>query len=223
MGEFEGEIGGYDTASDYISANQQLYNRLAYKNSIDHANRVARCREKGWVPETDLELVLNSALVEFSRANVSKKYVPAIAAMRIALQKEDALSGTNKTKMTNIRKVFDKTVKSKFYGETVVDENLQPILKFLNMFKGVFTDLTLSLNTRSLVRESIQGVVNGMMRSGAKLYSGINEKDYVEGLTYVMKDCMKNFSGVSLLQQMNATYGMANQSLSQVSNQRRLN
>ena len=34
------------------------------------------------------------------------------------------------------------------------------------------------------------------------MYPGIDEKSYIEGLTQVIQDSSKNFSGVSLLQQL---------------------
>lgn len=55
------------------------------------------------------------------------------------------------------------------------------------------------------------------------MYPGINKKYYTEGLTYVIQEASKNFSGVSMLQQMNSIYGMANQSLTQLAGQRRVN
>ena len=51
----------------------------------------------------------------------------------------------------------------------------------------------------------------------------INEKDYLDGLEYVIQTAHKNFSGVSMLQQLNAVYGMANQSLNQLAEERRVN
>ncbi len=91
------------------------------------------------------------------------------------------------------------------------------------MVKAGFTTLTLSLNTRSFLRESLQGIYIGVTRAGVKMYPGINEKSYIEGLTYVIQEARKNFSGVSLLQQLNAVYGMANQSINQMAGQRRVN
>ena len=60
--------------------------------------------------------------------------------------------------MENIKKTFDKLVKSKVYNESIVDDKLQPLLKFLNVIKSGFTAMTLSLNVRSFLRESLQGI-----------------------------------------------------------------
>ena len=208
--------------SQYVSDHQELYNKLKYDNM---EARQARLNEFGWeMFETDLERLMNNMLVAFCRSNVSQEYIPAIAGLRLSLEYKDAHGSNDKTvNMQNVRKRFDDIVKSKFYGESIVPKNLQQLLKFLNMIKAGFTTLTLSLNVRSFLRESLQGIYTGLSRAGVKLYPGITEKYYTEGLTYVIQEAHKNFSGVSMLQQLNAVYGMANQSLAQLAGQRRLN
>lgn len=223
QGLFMGEEieGGMST---YISENQELYNKLKYSNMLDRENRLNNEYGGSGLFETDLELVMNASLVAFCRSNVSKNYIPAIAGLKMALEAAEA-SGTTKhtANMENILKRFDDVVKSKFYGESIVPKQLQPLLRWINVVKYGFTKLTLSLNSRSFLRESLQGIYTGLARAGVNMYPGINKKYYTEGLTYVIQEASKNFSGVSMLQQMNSIYGMANQSLSQLAGQRRVN
>lgn len=89
--------------------------------------------------------------------------------------------------------------------------------------RSALTTMTLSLNTKSFLRESLFGIYTGLVRSGVKLMPGINEKNYVKALTHVIQECPKNKSGVAMLQQMNQYYNMANMSLSQLANGRRIN
>lgn len=206
---------------EYVSANQEIYNKLKYDSMQDREARLQKYGAK--MCETDLEVVMNAMLYSFCRSNVSKDYVPIIAALKTVLDREDALGGTKRRNMENIRKRFNDIVKTKFYGESIIPKQLQGLYKFLNLIKSGFTTMTLSLNVRSFLRESLQGIYVGATRAGVKMYPGINEKSYTEGLTYVIQESRKNFSGVSLLQQMNAIYGMANQSLSQIADQRRVN
>lgn len=205
----------------YVSTNQEIYNKLKYDN-MDA--RDARLKKYGaGMCETDLELVINAMLYSFCRSNVSREYIPIIAGLKTVLDRADALGGTDARNMSNIRKRFNDMVRTKFYGESLIPKQLQPLYKFLNIIKSGFTTLTLSLNVRSFLRESLQGIFTGVSRAGVKMYPGITEKYYIEGLTYVIQEAHKNFSGVSLLRQLNAVYGMANQSLSQIANQRRVN
>lgn len=208
--------------AEYVAGNQELYNKFKYDNM---AARDARIDQYGsGLFETDLELVINAALEAFCRSNVSRDYIPIVSAMKMNLEYLDAHGSSEKTKdMANIRKRFDDIVKSKLYGESLVPKQLQPLLKFLNLIKSGFTSMTLALNVRSFLRESLQGIFTGLSRAGVKMYPGINEKWYTEGMTYVIQEAGKNFSGVSLLQQLNAVYGMANQSLNQLAQQRRVN
>lgn len=207
--------------SGYVSKHQELYNKLKYDNM---EVRQAILDDHGYgLFETDLEEVMNASLVAFCRSNVSKYYIPIIAGLKMSLEYIDSRGSSSITKnMATIRKRFDDIVKSKFYGESIVPESVQPVLKFINMIKAGFTTLTLSLNVRSFLRESLQGIYTGISRAGVKMYPGINEKSYIEGLTYVIQNAHKNFSGVSMLQQLNAVYGMANQSLNQLARQRRV-
>lgn len=207
----------------YGSRNQEIYNKLRYDNMLARQNILDK---HNGAFETDLELVMNAMLVSFCRSNVSKEYIPVIAGLKLGLDRLDALGGEANIRdgknMKNIRKRFDDIVKSKFYGDSLIPKDLQPLYRFLSMVKSCFTTLSLSLNTRSFLRESLQGIYAGIIRSGLKLYPGINEKSYIEGLTYVIKEARHNFSSVSMLQQMNELYGMANQSLTQIANNRRL-
>ena len=83
--------------------------------------------------------------------------------------------------------------------------------------------MTLSINVPSFLRESLQGIYTGVSRAGVKMLSGVDMKTYTKALTHVIQDAHKNFSSVSMLQQLNAVYQMANQSVAQMANQRRLN
>ena len=63
----------------------------------------------------------------------------------------------------------------------------------------------------------------GMSRSGIEMLPGVTEKNYVDGALHVVTNAHKNFSNVSLLQQMNSQYGMANYSMGNIARQRRMN
>lgn len=182
--------------------------------------------------ETDIELIFNEALIAYTKSNMSKEYLPMISALRLSLAHIDSYGGSkkggDKAKVSNIVSKFDDLVKSKVYGESIMSENAQRVMKVLNVVKAGFTTMTLSLNVRSFLRESLQGIWTGLSRAGvaslgSTLLPGISEKTYVAGLTHVIQESHKNISGVSKLQQLNQIYAMANQSLSQVARNRRLN
>ena len=125
--------------------------------------------------------------------------------------------------MDEILKTFDKAVKSKMFGESIVPVELQPICKFISFIRKGFTRMALSLNFTSFFRETLQGIYNGAARAGIKMLPGINEKYYLKALEYVIKEAPKNTSGVSMLQQLNVIYKMANQSISSIAQNRRVN
>lgn len=141
---------------DFEKNAESVYNKFDVSDEI----RQARLQEYGpGMFETDLELVFNEALVAYKRSQVSETYLPLIAAMKTNLEYIDAQGTSKNTKnMKNIKETFDKLVKSKVYNESIVDDKLQPLLKFLNVIKAGFTAMTLSLNVRSFLRESLQGI-----------------------------------------------------------------
>ena len=107
----------------YEKTPYQLFNKL----DRDQASRASLIEEKGvGFFETNLEDVIYEALVSYNKSRLSKKYIPIIDGMRIALRANQAYGGA---KMEETITAFDKLVKSKFYGESIVDEPLQPYMK----------------------------------------------------------------------------------------------
>jgi hypothetical protein len=69
----------------------------------------------------------------------------------------------------------------------------------------------------------LNGMYIGTSRVMNNQLPGVTKENYTEAITYILQDLPHNFSGISLVQQLNATYGMANYSLGNISNQRKLN
>ena len=131
--------------------NARLYNKFELSNS----QREKKLTEHGTGSfETDLESVFNQALVAYVKQDVSKKYVPIFNAMRAGLVYSSQQGGNN---LEDVITAFDKMVKSKFYGENIMDKNLQGIYKVLAVMKSAFSTLTLGLSVRSFLREILQG------------------------------------------------------------------
>jgi hypothetical protein len=74
--------------------------------------------------------------------------------MRAGLVYASQQGGNN---LQDVITAFDKMVKSKFYGENIMDKNLQGIYKVLAVMKSAFSTLTLGLSVRSFLREILQG------------------------------------------------------------------
>ena len=196
----------------------ELYNKFRLESEA----RMQKIRDHGiGFFETNLEIVFNQALVAFKREQIGKQYIPKIQAMRLGIMYAQDHGGVKNAKMLE---AFDKIVKSKFYGESIIeDETMQHIYAFLSMIRSIFTTMTLSLNIPSFLRESLQGIYTGNSRAITELFPDIDFKTYSKALEYVVHTSHKNISSVSLLQQINAIYQMANQSVNQIANQRRVN
>lgn len=204
----------------YNSKGHQLYNKFDLKGNTPGSARMQKIQEHGvGFFETNIEVIFNQALVAFTRTEIAKDYIPRINAMKLGLMYAKDHGGIQNTK---IQQAFEKIVKTKFYGESIIEE-FKPLYKWLSFVRSIFTTMTLSINVPSFLRESLQGIYTGLSRSGVKLMPGIDGKVYREALSYVIQNSHKNFSSVSMLQQLNAIYQMANQSINQIANQRRVN
>lgn len=210
------EYSGKTLKEEFEIKNQSVYNKFRLSGEI----RKEKIEQHGiGFFEIDLESVLNQALVSYVKEEVSKKYVPIFQAMRLSLQH---MKGYGSQTMQNTIDSFDKMLKSKFYGEPIMEDKLRPIYRYLNVLKKGFSMMTLGLNFSSMFRELLQGTFIGLSRSGVKMLPGLDVEHYLKGAGFVIKEAHKNFSSVSMLQQLNAQYGMANMSLSNIANQRRV-
>lgn len=208
---------GRDKYGNKINPHRVMYNKFQ-KNA---KQREALIEEHGiGFFETNLEDVINQALVAYAKEELSKKYVPIIDAMRTSLRVSKQYGGA---RAEETLESFDKLVKSKFYGEPIVDKSLQPYMRWMQALKSFFSKLQLGFNFRSMFRELFQGTWMGVSRSAVQLMPGVTWDTYKNGAWHVIRESHKNFSNVSLLQQMNMIYGMANYSMGQIASQRRLN
>lgn len=196
---------------------KKLYNKF----DLTSAQRVQKIQEKGvGFFDLNVERVFNEALVAYKKSKISEEYLPRIAALRLALMYENSYGNQN---LDEILKTFDKAVKSKIYGESLVPDGIKPVYRWISFIRKSFTRLALSLNFTSFFRETLQGIYNGAARAGVKMLPGVDEKNYIKALKYVIKEAPKNTDGASMLQQLNSIYKMANQSMSSIAQNRRVN
>lgn len=194
-----------------------LYNKFF----LTEEQREGKIREKGvGFFETDLEEVMRQALTAYTKSDVSKKYIPAISAMQISMRLGQSF-GDQKQKDTE--KALNALIKSKFYGETVISKDLQPLARWVSVLKKGLSTLSLGFNMRSFIREFLQGTWMGISRSGLNNLPGVSEKTYLAAYEHVLTNAYKNFSSVSKLQQLDAHFGVANHSLNNISRKRRIN
>lgn len=173
--------------------------------------------------ETDLEAVMNMALVSFTKSAVSKKYIPILSAMQISLKIGESLG---EQKQEAVEKALDKLIRTKFYNENYLendDSGLPELARWLNVTKHALSAMALGFNPRSFAREFLQGTWMGISRAKLNNVPGIDAKTYAAAYEHVLFHAHENFSSVSKLQQLDARFGIANYSLNNISRKRRLN
>lgn len=202
----------------------QKYSHLGLYNkfNLDPDQRSYKIQKHGvGFFETNLEIVMNQALVAYTKQEASKKYIPRIKAVQTCLKMAQTYGGQIQQ---NTSEALDKLIKSKFYGESIIPGGtMQAFARWLNVIKHGLSFMALGFNLRSFTREFLQGTWMGINRAGLNNMPGINEKTYLAAYEHVLMNAHKNFSSVSLLQQLDARYGVANYSLNNISRKRRLN
>lgn len=226
--ELTGEVfaGKYKDLEDYnkevIKNNwsKGVFNKLALTQ--DQRREMIKDKGVGFF-ETDLEAVMALALPSYIKSEVSKKYIPVLSAMQISLKIGESLG---EQKQQAVEHALDKLIKTKFWGENYLETDnsgLLTIARWLNVMKKGLSALALGLNPRSFVREFLQGTWMGISRATITDFPGINAKTYKDAYEYVLFHAHENFSSVSKLQQLDARYGIANYSLTNISRKRKLN
>ena len=163
---------------------------------------------------------MRQALTAYTKSDVSKKYIPAISAMQISMRIGQSFGDQ---KQEDTEKALNALIKSKFYGETIIPNDLQLVARWINVLKKGLSTLSLGLNMRSFVREFMQGTWMGLSRAGLNNLPGVTQATYVAAYEHVLTNAYKNFSSVSKLQQLDAHFGVANYSLNNMSRKRRIN
>lgn len=221
---YEDVFGGEDGEREEWFKNdldqQRLYNHFV-TYEID-SNRERAINELGVDGlETDLERVLVNAVTAYTRAEVSKKYLPAIngfkLSMKYAIDHQHA----------NLEQTYEamlKSIKRKVYGESIMqDKHLRQLYAGISGIRSTFSGMTLGLSSKAFAREILQGFWTGISRAGVQQLQGVTAETYLKAFTTVAQNAWKNKDLTNILPQVNALYGMANYSLNDIVDQQRLN
>ena len=200
---------------------ERSYNKLFNKFALRPDQRTSKIADKGvGYFETNMEIVFNQVIVAYTKQNISEKYVPLFKAMQIGLRRMEE-DGNNNLK--DVRETLDKLIDNRFYGKNIMKPGLQEWYKWLSVISQFFSTMKLGLNVRSFLRETLTGMYIGATRVMVKQHGNVTLDSYNKAIGYVLQDLPNNPSGISMVQQLNAIYGMANYSLGNVANQRRTN
>jgi hypothetical protein len=96
----------------------QLYNKFALKGQ-KRLDKIQDPEHGVGFFETNMEIVFNNALVGFIRTQIAKDYIPRIQAMKLGLKYIEDHGGVINQRE---QEAFDKIVRSKFFGESIVAE-----------------------------------------------------------------------------------------------------
>lgn len=169
--------------------------------------------------ETNLEIVMDNMLVAFFKEYYSKQYATQLSALRLEL----AYAKRAGQDVTAVSDAFDLAVRTKFYGESPMPEDLQKIFRPLARLKGIFSILQIGGKAVSMMKELVYGTFIGFSNTWGETLPGLDAATYWKAFWYVCGESFKSARGVSKLNHLQMQYHIANYGLSQIADQRRYN
>lgn len=148
--------------------------------------------------EQNLETVIAKCLLDSARSQISEKYGLLFRGMQLAMRRSESVGGIS---MKNVEETLDKLVSNRFHGNMVMEnahlhQALAPVM-------SAFSTLRIGGNVKGFIREITSGVYAGMTRAGAGMLEGLTVENYAKAVEYILADLPNNFSGISLVQQLN--------------------
>ncbi|MBO7211791.1 MAG: hypothetical protein J6V44_12405 [Methanobrevibacter sp.] len=126
---------------------------------------------------------MHEVIVSYTKQRVSDEFLPIFHAIDLGLQLQQDFENID---VSNIRKAYQQSITKKIYGEPIMLPELHGVYKFGSVLKTILSKMTLGLNSKSYVREMLQGTWMGVSRSGVKMLDGLNLESYVKAGTHVL-------------------------------------
>lgn len=201
-------------------AQERLFNRFTkYDNDLNLREDLIK-RYGVESLETDLERVFLEAAQAYIKAQVSRKYIPAINAFKLSMK---YMQEAQNNKLESTYKAMIDSIESKIYNNPIMSSGLRGPYGILSSIRQIFSGMTLGLSSKAFAREIIQGFWNGLSRSMVEQMPGITLDTYTKAFMLVLHEAPNNANVMNKLPQLNAIYGMANYSLNDIAEQQRLN
>lgn len=202
----------------YVIDRRSTWNMFDYtKNPSKRVDLLARFGPERF--ETNLEIVANNMLVAYFKQFYSKRYAAQLSALRLEL----AYAQNAGHSISDVIDVFDLAVRTKFYGDSPIPEQLQHIYAPLARLKGVFSMLQIGGKAVSMLKEIVYGTFIGFSNAVGKGLPGLNAETYWKAFKYVTSEVFKSSKGVGKLNHLQMQYHIANYGLRQIADQRRSN
>lgn len=210
-----------DRAEFYTSdlATEKLYNHFI---RYEDPNRREALIDKYGVDalEDDVERVFLEAAQVYTRAEISRKYLPAINGFKLSLKYAEQ---HQHNKLTESYKAIVDSITKKIFNAPIMEEGLRGIYAGLSGIRQTFSTLTLGLSSQAFAREMLQGFWTQLSRSWAGSLDGVNVNTYTKAFGMILGNVGKNFDTHGVFPQLNGLYGLANYSLNDIAEQQRVN
>lgn len=159
--------------------------------------------------EDNLENVLLDVIHTYHKEDVWNSVLPYIQGIKLVLQYKNQFFGQD---VSEILDYIDKYIDVNIFSKPVMDSQLQAPYKMLSAIRSFTSATVLGFNVRSGLRELMQGMWNHLSRSMVSMYGKnmFKSSEVLKAWGIIFKLSWKNPNIMSLLDCINAEYGMAN-------------
>ena len=154
--------------------------------------------------------------------NLSSKFLPLFTSVRHLLQFENSV---NKAGMEDIAKAIDKYIGTIIFDKAGVEPNLISYQKLIQVFRQIFSTMTLGLNPKALVRDTLSSNLRtaSVLLKGGQDTLGIDSETFFDCYFEMIKDGNSIFTSSGFNNQLNLLHRMANMSYREIASQMKTN
>ena len=161
----------------------------------------------------DLEMDLGAVMMDYVNTytinQIYNTIIPQLHGVVMGLRYQQKYLGMD---YTSTEDVIMKFIRANVLNQKVMDKNMQAVYKPIAVLKKLFTTTSLGLNYVSGIREFLQGTWVNISRTMAQAYGKeqFTMADLGWAWTMIIKEAPLDANKVTLLDSINAEYGMAN-------------
>jgi len=160
--------------------------------------------------DTNLELILGQLVFTGIRQQVYDEVLPLIHAVRVTSRLIS--KGFVNKNLVNIDDFIRDYIKVAVFDEKILEEAHEKVAPYVGLAKGLVTTFQLGLSPLNLVKETLQGQINNAIKLMADQYGKgtASMANYRKALNYVISDAPDFFNNVTMIEELNHLYGVAN-------------
>ena len=210
-----------DQQANLAASEQMLEIHNAFRTTTQ--GRKQRLQDKKIAEfDTNIELILAELVFSDIRKKTYDQILPTVFAVRVASRMVNA--GFINNPLPNMDQHIKDWVKISVFNEKILEPAHEGIAKKIGAFRSGVTLLQLAGTPLNLVKETIQGQSNNLIKLLAGQYgkAGASAADYKWAVSYIIGEGKDFINNVTMVEELNHMYRMANMDTHQLAEKMKL-